>query len=144
MFHADRSSGRKSLRGLHVKDKLRPLMQDLTITEFSLQVRADFLRPCIKGDANLVGLTRQISEFLGEFLDVQDATLTSTDELFGYSLTLPMFQRLSIEKALGYDHALFTANLVTTAVITPETFTALGARLVELVQLQELHLVLNP
>ena len=37
-------------------------MLDSTITEFTLQVRIDFLWPCIKGDANLAGLDRHIPE----------------------------------------------------------------------------------
>ena len=65
---------------------------DINIVDFSLQTQADFVRPCIKSDANPIALTRQVSEAFGEFLDVQDVALTSTDELFGYTLTLPMFR----------------------------------------------------
>ena len=51
--------------------------------------------------------------------------------------------RLSIEKALGQDHAVFiSAFLATTDAISVNSFTLLGDRLTELVQLHGLNLLL--
>jgi hypothetical protein len=67
-------------------------MPDAHIIEFSLQVEADFLRPVTRDDANPSRVARQISESFGEFLDVRNTAIVSNDDLFDYSLTLPMFQ----------------------------------------------------
>lgn len=65
---------------------------EIGVVEFSLQTQADFVRPCLKVDANLVSFVRQVAGAFGEFLDLQGVVLSSNDDLFGYTLTLPMFK----------------------------------------------------
>ena len=67
-------------------------MNDIQIIDFSVQVQADFKRPRIKSDADPVGIARKLVEEFGEVMDVQDAAFVSTDDIFDYSLTIPMFK----------------------------------------------------
>ncbi len=67
-------------------------MLDAQIIDFTLQVQGDFQHPRIRKDADPIGIATRLAESFGDVLDLQDVTFVSTDELFGYSLTVPMFK----------------------------------------------------
>jgi len=67
-------------------------MRKLQITEIMLQTQAEFQFPVPFSEAVLTEIVKGVCmSSVGPFINLQDVSLSSDDELFAYDLTVPMF-----------------------------------------------------
>jgi hypothetical protein len=67
-------------------------MRHVRIQEFSLSTSIEYRRPVVLGDAKLDSVARALAlPPCGDFLNPADISITKQNELFSYSLSVPMF-----------------------------------------------------